>query len=66
PSPQQINAVVQELLREFVSGHEDDIVKHPRHRLHLLAVRGKGPPAAPAHRRAEMRGFAAAAPTNFA
>ena len=66
PSPQQINAVVQELLREFVSGHEDDILSHPHHRLHLLAVRGKGALAAPAHRRAEMRGFAAAALTNFA
>lgn len=66
PSPQQINAVVRELLREFVSGHEDDIVQHPNHRLHLLAVRGKGGLAAPTHRRAEMRGFAQAALTNFA
>jgi len=66
PSPQQINDVVQELLRAFVSGHEDDIVQHPNHRLHLLAVRGKGGLAAPTHRRAEMRGFAQAALTNFA
>ena len=66
PSPQQINEVVQGFLHEFVSGHEDDILGHPQHRLHLLAVRGKGALAAPAHRRAEMRGFAAAALTNVA
>lgn len=66
PSPAQINEVVQDLLHEFVSGHEDDILGHPRHRLHLLAVRGKGALAAPTHRRAEMRGFAAAALTNCA
>jgi hypothetical protein len=66
PSTQQINEVVQGLLHAFVSGHEDDILNHPQHRLHLLAVRGKGVLAEPAHRRAEMRGFAAAALTNFA
>jgi len=66
PSPAQINDVVRALLYAFVSGHEDDIVQHPQHRLHLLAVRGKGALAAPAHRRAEMRGFAAAALTNVA
>ncbi|MFC5459607.1 patatin-like phospholipase family protein [Massilia niabensis] len=66
PSPRQINEVVQGFLHEFVSGHEDDILAHPQHRLHLLAVRGKGALASPTHRRAEMRGFAAAALTNFA
>ena len=66
PSVGQIHEVVQGLLREFVSGHEDDILSHPQHHLHLLAVRGKGVLARPAHRRAEMRGFAAAALTNFA
>jgi hypothetical protein len=57
---------VRGLLHEFVSGHEDDIVNHPHHRLHMLAVRGKGALAAPRHRRAEMRGFAAAALHNLA
>jgi hypothetical protein len=66
PSQQEIDDVVRELLRDFVSGHEDDIVSHPHHRLHLLAVRGKGALAAPLHRRAEMRGFAAAALHNLA
>lgn len=66
PSVQQINEVVQGLLHEFVSGHEDDILAHPHNRLHLLAVRGKGALARPPHRRAEMRGFAQAALTNVA
>jgi len=66
PTQQEIDDVVQGLLREFVSGHEDDIVNHPHHRLHVLAVRGKGSLAAPGHRRAEMRGFAAAALHNLA
>ena len=66
PSPQQINEVVQGFLHEFVNGHEDAILSHPHNHLHLLAVRGKGVLAEPAHRRAEMRGFAAAALTNFA
>jgi hypothetical protein len=66
PDPSEIDAVVQELLRDFVSGHEDDIVSHPHHRLHLLTVRGKRALAAPRHRYAEMRGFAAAALHNLA
>jgi hypothetical protein len=66
PSQDEIDVVVKELLRDFVSGHEDDIVNHPHHRLHLLTVRGKGSLSEPAHRRAEMRGFAAAALHNLA
>jgi hypothetical protein len=66
PSQQEIHEVVQQLLHDFVSGHEDDIVNHPYHRLHLLTVRGKGSLAAPRHRRAEMRGFAVAALHNLA
>jgi hypothetical protein len=66
PSQHDIDVVVQGLLAEFVNGHEDDIVNHPHHRLHLLTVRGKGALAAPPHRQAEMRGFASAALHNFA
>jgi hypothetical protein len=66
PSKDEIDSVVQELLREFVSGHEDDIVNHPHHRLHLLTVRGKRSLAAPRHHYAEMRGFATAALHNLA
>lgn len=74
PSQAQIDEVVQGLLREFVRGHEDDIVNHPHYRLHLLTVRGKRGLAAPGHdgaaergrKYAEMRGFAAAALHNLA
>lgn len=66
PTQQEIDDVVQGLLQEFVSGHEDDIVNHPHHRLHLLTVRGRRALAAPSGRSAEMRGFAQAALHNFA
>ena len=66
PSQAQIHEVVQGLLAEFVRGHEHDIVSHPHYRLHLLTVRGKRALAAPGHKRAEMRGFAAAALHNLA
>lgn len=65
PSQADIDAVCQQLLRDFVGGHEDDILAHPHHRLHLITVRGKGALADPAHRRAELRGFAVAALQNL-
>lgn len=61
PTPQDIDDVVQALLNELVCGHEDDIVNHPHHRLHLLAGRGLRSLAAPRHRQAELRGFISAA-----
>ena len=61
PTPQEIDEVVQALLGELVRGHEDDIVNHPHHRMHLIAARGRRSLAAPGHRYAELRGFASAA-----
>lgn len=61
PTPQQIDEVVQALLAELVSGHEDDTVEHAHYRLHILAVRGLRSLAAPGHRQAELRGFVSAA-----
>lgn len=66
PTPQQIDAVCKDLLQGFVGGHEHEVVNHPRHRLHLLTVRGLRGLAAPAHRRAEAAGFAAATLLNMA
>jgi hypothetical protein len=66
PAQQEIDEVVQGLLQEFVRGHEDDIVNHPQHRLHLLTVRGRRLLSAPSGRAAEMRGFAQAALHNLA
>jgi hypothetical protein len=66
PTQDEIDRVVQDLLREFVRGHEDDIVNHPHHRLHLITVRGKGALASARHPRAQKLGFAAAALHNLA
>jgi hypothetical protein len=66
PSAGQISEVVRGLLDAFLDGQQAAMLAHPQHHLHLLAVRGKGALAAPVHRRAELRGFAAAALTNAA
>jgi hypothetical protein len=66
PTPQEIDDVCQQLMRDFVGGHEDDILSHPHHRLQLLAVRGKRGLAAPGHRNAQLRAFAGAALHNLA
>jgi hypothetical protein len=66
PTQDEIDRVVQDLLREFVRGHEQDIVNHPHHRLHLITVRGKGALASARHPGAQKLGFAAAALHNLA
>ncbi len=66
PSQQEIDAVCQRLLAEFVGGRENEVLNHPHHRLHMLTVRGLGALAAPQGRQAEMRGFAGAALRNLA
>jgi hypothetical protein len=65
PSPQEIDLVCQQLLRDFVQGHEAEIVDHPHARLHLIAARGKGWLAAPQRRAAQMGGFGAATMLNI-
>lgn len=64
PSQADIDGVVRRLLRDFVGGHEDDILRHPHHRLHVVVARGRGALAAPLHRRAELTGFIVAALRN--
>jgi hypothetical protein len=66
PSQQEIDAVCQQLLGDFVGGREHEILGHPHNRLHMLTVRGLGALAAPQGRQAEMKGFAAAALRNLA
>lgn len=65
PDTEEIDRVCRKLLWDFVTGHEADILAHPHYRLHLLANRGRGLLTNPASRRAEMRGFAAAAFANL-
>ena len=66
PTPQEIDDVCQQLLKDFVGGFEQEVVSHPHHRLHLLTVRGLRGLADPAHRRAEIAGFVAASLLNLA
>ncbi|NHZ33681.1 patatin-like phospholipase family protein [Massilia rubra] len=65
PSPQEIDTVCRTLLHDLVGGQEAQVIAHPHHRLHIIAARGRGALAAPAHRRAEASGFAAAALLNL-
>ena len=64
PTQGEIGVVVKRLLHDFVQGHEEDILRHPHHRLHVVAARGRGALAAPMHRRAELTGFVQAALRN--
>ncbi len=66
PTPDEVGQVVQELLHEFVAGHESDIVNHPLYRLHLITVRGSGALAQALQPRAQQLGFARAALRNLA
>ena len=66
PDQAEIAAVCDALLAGFVGGFEHEVVNHPQHRLHLLAVRGLRGLADPAGRRAEVAGFAAATLRNLA
>lgn len=66
PNACQVTEKIRELLHSFVKGHEQEIVEHPSHRLHLIAVRGRGllhEPKTSLHAKA---GFAAASFANLA
>lgn len=65
PSQGEIDAVCRDLLANFIGGQEHAILTHPHHRLQLITNRGIGALAQPLDRRAEMRGFAAAALRNL-
>ncbi|MDB5961487.1 MAG: lysophospholipase [Massilia sp.] len=65
PSQSEIDAVCRDLLANFIGGHEHDILNNRDYRLHLITNRGIGALAGPVGRRAEMRGFAAAALRNL-
>ncbi|WP_229425411.1 patatin-like phospholipase family protein [Massilia sp. Se16.2.3] len=66
PSPQQIDEVVRGFLHEFVRGPRGRHRGAPAAPPAPAGRARQGALSAPAHRRAEMRGFAAAALTNFA
>lgn len=65
PTAKQVTAEIQRLLSEFISGHEEEILSHPHHHLHLLAVRGRGLLQSPRHAASVKAGFAAATIANL-
>ena len=66
PSPEHVAEVCRRLLRDFLDGHENEIVTHAQHRLQILTVRGRRLLAAPRRRLATMAGFVAAGLANAA
>jgi hypothetical protein len=65
PSREEIDVVCRQLLGDFLGDHAHEVVSHPHHRLHLLAVRGLRQLDTPRHRGAELGGFAAATLLNL-
>jgi hypothetical protein len=65
PGAALVTRKVRELLRELFAGRESAILAHPHHRLHILAVRGRGPLRRDAGLHTLM-GFGAAALANLA
>ncbi|MDY7540117.1 patatin-like phospholipase family protein [Undibacterium sp. RTI2.1] len=66
PSAQYVTDVCVELLQNFIGGYEQEIVHQPLHRLHLLAVRGRGFLSAPQSSGKAKAGFVAATFSNLA
>lgn len=65
PAPQEVTAVIRQLLQDFIAGHEQEIVANPAWHLHLLTVRGRGWLAAPRSSLGAKAGFVAAALSNL-
>ncbi|MDO8344099.1 MAG: hypothetical protein Q7T48_12930 [Cellvibrio sp.] len=65
PSAHQVTEKIRDLLHDFVSGHEHEIVEHPSHRLHLIAVRGRGLLHEPKNGLHAKAGFVAASVANL-
>lgn len=66
PSALYVTREIQNLLHGFIGGYESEIVNQPLHRLHLLAVRGRGLLSAPKSVNKAKAGFVAATFANLA
>jgi predicted acylesterase/phospholipase RssA len=66
PSPALVTEYVARMLADFIGGHEEEVVHHPQHRLHLLTIRGRRLLKAPESRLAAMAGFTLATFDNLA
>ena len=65
PSSHQVTEKIQHLLQQFITGHEQEIVAHPTHRLHLIAARGRGLLHEPENSLQMKAGFVAASFANL-
>jgi len=65
PPPELVSAMCRQLLADFMGGHAHEILGHPHHRMHILAVRGKGMLAQPQTRQGVGMGFAGASLSNL-
>ncbi len=65
PGAALVTRLAREMLRELFDGHDDDILASEGYRLHILAVRGRGPLTTDAGLRRTL-GFGAAAFANLA
>jgi len=66
PTAAYVTGVCREVVAQVVDGAAPAILGHPRHRLSVLTVRGRGPLARAETRRGEAFGFALAAAANAA
>jgi hypothetical protein len=64
PSAAQVTRVISTVLDKLVGGHEEEVVQHPQHRLHVVVARGLRMLASPGKPSAEKAGFAVAALAN--
>jgi hypothetical protein len=65
PTPREVSDVGRALTAAIIGGHAPEMLHHPHHRLHILAVRGRGALAQPRTRGAEARGYARATLANL-
>lgn len=66
PSSRFVTDVLQDLLNNLVSGHTQQIISQPLHRLHILTNRGRGLLRAPSGSLQVKAGFVAASLANAA
>ncbi len=64
PSSTYVTEVIQELLANFIDGHEHEIVQQPVGRLHILTSKGRGMLTAPRRSLSTKAGFIAATVAN--
>jgi hypothetical protein len=65
PSSTHVTTVILELLKEFLGGHEQDIVQQKLNRLHILTSKGRGLLHEPRHGLHVKAGFVAASLSNI-